>query len=375
MKVAILTWASNTNNYGSILQAYALQNFLREYNYDNVILDYHPKISDYQWPPSIEMYRRRIFRRIKNLLKNSSVNDAGWKRQLNNCCEEFINRELTTSNKYIGVEQLKTTISEYDTFMCGSDQIWSMKKAINPTYYLTWLPKEKKKIAYAPSMPSALDDNRKRNAFIKNTTGFEAISVREEKSAKETSGILNKKIVSALDPTLLIGEEFWNKNTLVKDCDSKYILCYFLGQNKNYKKCVEQIKNETDYDVKVVPFNNESLCIDGEIQFGVDPGKFLELIRNAEIVLTDSYHGSIFSVIFEKKFILFKRFVDGAKDDENGRIYDLASKLRIEEQLCDANDFELESIMKPNYVEVKNTLNKLRDESKKYLLDALKRCE
>ena len=373
MNTAILTWATNTNNYGSILQAYALQGFLKEHNYNSVILDYSPLISDWHWPCILESYRRKVARKIKNITKYSNKNNE-WKKQLNDCCKEYIYENLIVSEKYLGVEQLKSALNDFDTFICGSDQIWSMKRVINPVYYLYWVTGTKGKIAYAPSIPSGIIKNREIKELKKNTKGFTAISVREEIAAKELSELLNMDVVSTLDPTLLVDDVFWKNRTKSVDTD-KYILCYFLGENDDYKKCVQEVKSQTGYNVKVIPFNNKSFEIDGEIQYGVGPIEFLDLIRNAEVVLTDSYHGSIFSIIFENNFVLFKRFIDGEKKDENGRIYDLTKKLKLEGQLWSASEFDYGNMEKPNYEIIKKYLLKQREKSRNFLLSALKRCE
>lgn len=374
MKVAILTWATNTNNYGSILQAYALQKFLENNQYENELLDYYPKVSDYQWPSSFSLYRKKALKKIKRKFskKNTAVNS--WKERLNSSCYSFVDEKLNVSKKYIGLDEIKKANSEYDAFICGSDQIWSMQRVINPVYYLTWVDEGKGKIAYAPSIPSGKFSDKKKKVLIVNTKGFTDISIREEKAAKDIGQIINRDIISSLDPTLLVEDDFWIEKTKSHN-NNKFILCYFLGNNQRYKECVQEAKDKTGYEVKVVPFNEESFNINGEIQYDVGPKEFIDLVRNAELVLTDSYHGTIFSIIFEKKFVLFKRFIDGEKKDENDRIYDLTKKLRLERQICDASDFIFENIKNPDYHIVKNYLKEERDKSRSFLLNSLKRCE
>ena len=374
MKVAILTWATNTNNYGSILQAYALQKFLENNQYENELLDYYPKVSDYQWPSSFSLYRKKVLRKIKRKIAKRSTTENSWKERLNSSCRSFVDEKLNVSKKYVGLDEIKKANSKYDAFICGSDQIWSMQRVINPVYYLTWVKKGKGKIAYAPSIPSGKFNDKKKKALIDNTKDFTDISIREERAAKEIGRILNRNIISTLDPTLLVEDDFWIEKTKSHNND-KFILCYFLGNNQRYKECVQEAKDKTGYEVKVVPFNEESFNINGEIQYDVGPKEFIDLVRNAELVLTDSYHGTIFSIIFEKKFVLFKRFIDGEKKDENDRIYDLTKKLKLERQICDASGFNFEDIKNPDYHIVKNCLKKERDKSISFLLNSLKRCE
>ena len=374
MKVAILTWATNTNNYGSILQAYALQSFLEDNKYENELLDYYPRVGDYLWPCSLGLYRKKVLKKIKRKFATKKTKDNSWKEELNRCCQSFVDKKLNVSKKYNGLEEIKEANNDYDAFICGSDQIWSMQRVINPVYYLTWVDEGKGKIAYAPSIPSGKFNDKKEKALIDNTKGFIDISIREEKAAKEIGYLLNRDIISALDPTLLVEDDFWVEKTKTHN-NSKYILCYFLGQNSKYRQCVQETKDKTGYKVKVVPFNEESFDINGEIKYGVGPEEFIDLVRNAEIVLTDSYHGTIFSIIFEKKFVLFKRFIDGEKKDENDRIYDLAEKLKIEEHISDASDFSYEKNKNPDYRVVKDYLRKERDKSRRFLLNSLKRCE
>lgn len=371
MKIAILTWAANTNNYGSILQAYALQRFLDDNGYDSIILDYRWNANDLKWPSEIEITRRKIATRIKNHFNEKSDRLNQMNCLVTKSCLDFRHNNMKISHTYRGIKELKASNKEYDTFICGSDQIWSMKEIINPAYYLTWVSKEKKKIAYAPSMPMIQIDSKRQKALKEFVCDFTAVSVREEKTAEMMQELLGQNIISTLDPTLLIDEKVWFDLTTNNNTKEKYILCYFLGKNKNYEKCVQRIAKETNHRVIVVPTSEKSFEFEGDIKRDVGPIKFLNLIRNASIVMTDSYHASIFSVIFKKQFVLFKRFIDGNKDDENGRIYDLVTKLSLYDQLADAENFDLNKLKKPNYNLQDEKLELLRKESKDFLLSSL----
>ncbi|WP_022767907.1 polysaccharide pyruvyl transferase family protein [Butyrivibrio sp. NC2007] len=372
MKLAILTWVSGTSNYGSVLQAYALQEYLTALGFDVTVLNYKPVMDDVIYPPKYNLYYKKAVNKIDRLThRNVTMKYVLKRTQL--ICDEFVSHNIELSKPVQGISGLKKAADEFDVFICGSDQIWSMNKKVNPAYYLEWVPDTKIKIAYAPSLP-VHNLNKLKIDFLKQAlVNFAGISVREEETATALTAIIDKQVQSVLDPTLLVDKKLW-ENLLIDgsaDNDEPYILCYFLGKRDFYTKGIETIQKATGLSIKLIPTSLDSASFNLDIVENVGPTEFLRLIKNAEYVITDSYHATIFSVIFHREFFLFKRFDDGKKDTQNIRIYDLAKKLQISDRIIDSGTSQIWPIEKIDYVKVDESIAELQDKSRAFLANAL----
>ncbi|WP_051199914.1 polysaccharide pyruvyl transferase family protein [Butyrivibrio sp. FCS006] len=376
MKLAILTWVSGTSNYGSVLQAYALQEYLTTQGFDVTVLNYKPTMDDVIFPSKNTLYYKKAVDKMHRIAhKNVTVQNILKRTQL--VCDEFVSHNIELSKTIHGIGGLKKAADEFDVFICGSDQIWSMNKKVNPAYYLEWVPNTKIKIAYAPSLP-VHNLNKLKIDFLKQVlVNFDGISVREEETATALTSIVDRQVQSVLDPTLLVDKKLW-ENLLIDgsaDNDEPYILCYFLGKRDFYTKGIETIQKATGLSVKLIPTSLESAAFNLDMAENVGPTDFLRLIKNAEYVITDSYHATIFSVVFHKEFFLFKRFDDGKKDTQNIRIYDLAGKLQIGSRIIDSDTSQLWPIEKIDYTKVDECIARLQDKSRAFLAGSLPEVE
>ena len=352
MKLAILTWVSGTSNYGSVLQAYALQEYLAMQGFDVTVLNYKPTMNDVIYPPKYNLYYKKAINKIDRLARKDVMMKYILKRaQL--VCDEFVLHNIELSKPIHGIDGLKKVADKFDVFICGSDQIWSMNKKVNPAYYLEWVPKKKIKIAYAPSLP-VHNLNKLKIDFLKQAlVNFDGISVREEETATTLNSIVDRQVQSVLDPTLLVDKKLWEDLLIDGSADNgePYILCYFLGRRDFYTHGIEKIQKATGLSVKLIPTSLDSKAF--------------------EYVITDSYHATIFSVIFHKEFFLFKRFDDEKKDTQNIRIYDLAAKLQIRSRIIDSDTSQLWPIEKIDYVKVDECIARLQDKSRAFLAKVL----
>ncbi len=372
MKVAILTWVAGTSNYGSVLQAYALQEYVKSLGFDVTVLNYKPQMDDIVYPSKGRLYLQKSINKLDRIVhRNVEMKNVLKRTQL--VCDEFVSSHITLSDPLFGIKGLKKIANDYDVFICGSDQIWSMNKKVNPAYYLEWVPNTRLKIAYAPSLP-VHNLNEYKTRFLKEKLAeFKAVSVREEETAKALNKITNGKTISVLDPTLLVDKTLW-KNLLVDGSAAnkdQYILCYFLGKKDFYTKGIEEIKKSTGLSVKLIPTSSDSATFGYKMEENVGPVDFIRLIKNAAYVITDSYHATIFSVIFHKEFYLFKRFNDEKNDTQNIRIYDLADKLQLGSRIIDSsstNIFKKDGI---DYDNVEQLLNNLQSRSRGFLRENL----
>ena len=353
-RTATITWIAY-ENYGTYLQAYALQHKLKELGYQNHIL-YDSYFAKYV-SNSVSLKQR-----LKNIIKaiirgKSDLTHLKYKY--------FAYRYLDIDYNIKSIEDLG---DKYDTFICGSDQIWSPYLDFEPFYYLGF--EAKKKIAYAPSLGTGECDELYMKNAIPQIRRFDFISVREKKSASLLSKYIDKEIITVVDPTLLLNSVEWDKLTC-KIKEKEYIVCYFLTPNKWYMDYVKAYALK--YNMKLLCFRNQPVyenltndLIDG------GPIEFISYIKNANIVFTDSFHASIFSLIFHKNFFTFKRFKDGEEFDQNTRIYDLFASLNIRDRFLGEEDLDvLDNLKAVNWYEVDKKIKQMRHISIDYLEKAL----
>lgn len=365
-KIGILTWYADTMNYGSVLQAYAMQCFLKDNGYEPSFINYKSTTNDIVYPPKIYLIGEKVYNKLRRIVFMKARYDLSATKKY---CTNFVSENINSTRKYIGSKELHHLCNQFDGFICGSDQIWSLNKKHNPVYFLDWVDDDKIKVAYAPSIPLNYASSKRRKFLQKVIHGYNGISVREEKSATQLSEILGTNVTSVLDPTLLVEKQTWTR--LVNPVEENpYIICYFLGEQPYYREVVEKYKNEFGCKVYVIPTEEGKNDKYGEMLEKIGPIEFLSFISSAELVITDSYHASIFSVIFEKKLIILERFKEKSRKSQNSRIYDLTTKLGIENSIVRKKDAS-RSISSIEYSELSCKLEILRKQSVNFILNAL----
>lgn len=348
---ATVTWITYCN-FGTFLQAYALQQTVLKLGYKNRILcDKH--IVEPKKPMSLRKYLGQLKKRLFIRSKTARLYSRFKKKYL------LIERE--TSSLRLN--------KKYQIMLCGSDQIWSPYLKFEPYYYLNFF--RGKKIAYAPSVGTT----NWTDTYIKNIKNllqdFASLSVREADSAVALSQELGCKIQTVLDPTLLFDGEEWKRRILPRDKrQGGYILCYFLTPNSWYIDYVHQYAQKQNKRIKIFDTHPSYSSI-GECVFA-GPREFLSLINAADEVFTDSFHASIFSILFHKRFTTFKRFADGGERDQNLRLYNLLSQLGLLEHFIGKDELaQVHTLSTPDYHKVDAKLAALRADSLAYLKQSL----
>ena len=247
-----------------------------------------------------------------------------------------------TEEKYDSLEQLKKLNRKMDAFVCGSDQIWNFDctNGIDKAYFLTFADDSKKKIAYAPSFGQAsfeIDEMKKIRQYLKD---FDLISVREKSMKGRLEEEIGKPVKCVVDPTLLLGREYYDK------------LCE--GQQKKNKMDIIYISNISKKGQLVLKKYTNA--------YGATPGEFLGYIKNAECVITNSFHATVFSILYQKKFCTYKTKYSFP------RMLDLLENLGLSSRIFDEN-FRMESSI--DYQAVQARLYHMREESVAYLQDAI----
>jgi hypothetical protein len=317
MKIGIITfhWAINC---GAILQAYALQTYLSRMGHEVKIINYIP-INTIDC--LINSFRtKRVWRIPGNIfecLKKSSVylNEYQF--------EKFRKKYLNLSNLYTSNKILKSNPPHYDVYICGSDQIWnpSLTMSGERSYFLDFGGSDIKRIAYAASF--GCKSWKFSRSLLAN---FNAISVRENSGRRIVKEMGINDVCVMPDPTLLLEAKDYYK--FVSSVEKGFVFFYILHQDQ---KVIERVKNYIEQSNKIVESKN----------VGIE--EWLTLIKGSDIVITNSFHGMVFSIIFNKPFIV----VLVEKSGMNDRVFTLLERLGLEDRVIEYyNEEKIEDIMK-----------------------------
>lgn len=381
MKIAIITRRAGYN-MGSSLQAYAMLKLFSKFG-DNVeILNYDEYANHLLWKvkPIINKllftifrilpFLRVVFKSKYNKLKKIFTQQQKFK--------QFENTYMYLTNKrFRSSHDLYKTNGLYDAYICGSDQIWS-PKMFEPAYYLDFVKKtSSKKIAYAPSMGVTESDQVSEEAkrLIRD---IDYISCREKEGSAVLSDIVKKPIKTVLDPTLMLEREDWEqiipKERMIKD---KYILTYFLHtqffENNIPNNFLKKLQEKTGYIIINIQMHNMLQVVEADRHlYDCGPLEFLNLIKYAEYVVTNSFHCCVFSFFFERKFFVSQRFRKGdIKDNQNPRIYTLLETINRPNALLTNENCDV-CLDKNQNIKDLSVFKAKKDESFNYIQNSLK---
>lgn len=346
--VAIITICDN-NNYGNRLQNYAMSNVIMNIGLENVTL----------WEKKENGLKQYIKLIIKQIL---SIKNLNYRKQI--LFEKFTRNNI--SNKYIDLEKLEEINNRFNYFIVGSDQIWNYNFGHAQEKDFLKFANSNKTISYAPSFGISNIDDEWKERISDGVNHIKYLSVREQQGAKIIKELTGRDAQVVLDPTLLLSKKEWCKiqkkpKKMIKE---KYILTYFLGE-KTQKLSEEINKLRKDNNLKVI-----NLCdIEDKDFYSCGPSEFLYLFNHAELVLTDSFHACVFSMIFNKPFYVFDRNSKGMKS-MNSRLDTLLSTFKQEQRKI--NSLEgIEDVFACDYKESYEILKVKQNESLSFLKNAL----
>lgn len=353
-RIAIVTW-TRWRNYGTILQSFALQKVVQQLGYDVYVLrdtyiksDYD--IANYKVPSFIERLKAKIRRIVKFITFETTKESPFWSydKELYEKCERFRSRNIRYWDVCYDNSNLSEIESNFDAFICGSDQIWISSDGLFSSYYFLDFVKQKPKISYAPSISNSNYSQSKLQKMANWLSDFHSVSVREEIGKKVLSAIYSKKIEICIDPTLLLSRQEWMKLLNLKDEPADYVFCYFLGNQTWYKSDSIEFCKKNGL-LMVYPPMMESDYEIGNTEYAPDPQEFVELILNSKWVLTDSLHALIFSFIFRKEVLVFPRFAEDDPASENSRIEDFLQTFGLQDRMIKKRGRILQQISPIDY--------------------------
>lgn len=320
MKVGILTF-HRTTNFGASLQAYALQRVLQSMGNEVEIIDYR-NMKVYSYCDPHLFHDMPIKTQIGKLIRYR-YNVAVFDRFL-----EFWEKYFCLSPLCISHEELAMVEDRYDIVICGSDQVWNPRAIFNDFDAFLLGTAKHKKVAYAASAGSVSLWEPYLKTFWKLLHRFDAISVREKNMQCPTEHLSQKDVYVVLDPTLLLKNKDWYEiedYAFLKQLPKKgYILVYFLGKNPEVIRAVQELQKETG--LPVISLGRKLYGI-RTLRPIVGPTEFLTLFHHASYVLTSSFHGTVFSIQYQRPFLAFG---NGAY---NSRMTTLLNILGLQERM------------------------------------------
>ena len=369
MKAGIITFNS-AHNYGAVLQAYAMQEYLKSLGLEVEVINFRPKEIDNVYKLySIKRKGNKIVRGLKKLKKMVLVNvSQRWKIDKSKNFEYFINNVLNTTKAYNTLPELQKDFPQYDILIAGSDQIWNteLTKGFKPVYFLEFGNKDARRISYAASLGSNSLPEKYVVFYKRYLENFDFISVREESMKEILKPVTDKPITCVVDPTMLIDKEVYDKvkiDTRFKGQD--YIYVHFIGKDEKTYEIADKMSRILNLPIV---HNRNKGFFENELsgQFSERPEQYISVIENAKYVITNSFHATVFSIIYEKNFIT----IPHAKSPE--RMQNLLSKLGLTNHLVeDVRIMPELDTLKINYKEVKEKLQEARKESIEFLNNAI----
>ncbi len=368
-RVAVMTWYSY-RNYGTAMQAAAMSHIVSKLGHQPFFVSYDPVPAQRVLANANRSLAQRVVAKAVQLLSPRPI----MNKERDAAFERFIDANLEFAEAVVP-ERLGELSERFGAFVCGSDQIWS-PRCFDPHYYLDFVGDRAKKIAYAPSFGcDDLADEGVSERIAALLRGFGSIAVREESGADIVEALTGSRPRVVLDPTLLLDADAWSGLARPYPVGrDPYCLFYFLGSHKGNEKAARRIAEAAGLRVLEVPVFRHRQGRPGVLGPDVGPAEFISLVRGAELVCTDSFHGMVFSALFERPFVPFERFDPEDPASQNTRVYNFLSMAGLDgillarSRLRDWRGFASPRI---DYGDVGERIGTQRKASLRYLRSAL----
>lgn len=372
LKLGIITFHTPIN-YGAALQAYALQKKISNLGYDCELIDFRLKrIEKNRELFCFEEYKMLVGK-LKVLLKRILFDLCFClkRKKLRDNFNKFMKNSMILSpEKYFNYHELELFCQNYDTYIVGSDLVWNtdMAKGVDPVYFLDFVKDlSKNRFSYASSIGSSVIREEHKADYSRMLKNLNYISVREKTAVELLSELTDKKIVNVLDPTLLLSAKEWQKIQSSPVFKGKYILVYMVEYSVQLFECAKKIGKEKN--MKIVHFNFKNYFGKNSINVShVGPAEFIWLFANAKYIITNSFHGVVFSIIFEKEFWCIPHSTRGS------RMIDLMNLLGLSDRIIQPGE-ELNISKNICYEVVNELLESEKEFSIKYLKDSIEKSK
>ncbi len=401
-KIGILSLYYNNANYGGLLQAYALTTALNKLGMQSEQICYDAKKSTNPMKGK-ELGKKEKIKQF-GLDYIFFVIGANWKKKYKSykvrgisaqkeqqllekriqVLKSFEQNMISHSSKVYDKSNMEECVVLYDGFVCGSDQIWN-PSFIRDEYLLKFVPADKIKIAYAASISRNNLTDAQKDYICHALEDFKAVSVREKAAVPLlASGVMKNKIECMPDPTFLLTENDWNqlieKEENAYGINEDYILCYFLGDSLKQRKIVKRIAERKNLKIVSFPHILGEICYaDTKFrcqheEYECSPAQFINLIKHAKYVVTDSFHATVFSIIYKRDFVVFQREKTSYENCMLSRLTNLLEGAGLSSRLVENRMADVEQVMfeKCDFSAAEKWLAENRTQGMKYLENAIK---
>ena len=383
MKVA-LAINYDYHDYGGMLQAFATQRFLEKQgiesdaiNFDNVKGD----ISRRKWKYFLSnMMDISIVKEKSRLIEKKirQKTNARLKAQMaerDNAFDKFCTSHFKVSRPFDSWDDMaKASQKEYDAVIVGSDQLWLPSNVMADYYTLNWVPEKVKKIAYATSFGIGNIPQKYKEMYRQYLSRIDYLSARETSGQEIISELTDRSVPLVNDPALLLDANGWDE--VIKDkpiINDKYIFCYFMGDNPEQRDFVKRLAKEKG--LKIVALLHLDQFIETDEHYAdynpwnISPDDFVNLVKYAEYVCTDSFHGTVFSIIYSRNFFTFKRFNKKASLSTNTRITSLLTRIGLMDRLVENLDKRPDNIN--DWRKIQECVSEFRNASGSWLIESI----
>ena len=369
-------------NYGSVLQSYASFIAIKKFDSRVTVINYVDRPDN--------MAKAEIAIRIKtkyllnfsmliNKIRKIICGDDEYeyivsKRGIE--FDSFIQKSFIFTQQYNSPLEIAVNLQEKEIVVIGSDQLWGPEDIIRDYHTLNWVPTDHKTVSYATSfgvseLPKFVCERAKR--FLKKIT---CISVRESAGVKIVNDLISRVVPQVCDPTLLLKKQEWESIASDRMINEPYIFCFFIGDNPWQREKAIKLRETTGYKIVAILHLDQYIPSDNgyaDYEFNnAGPEDFLSLIKYAEYVMCDSFHASIFSILFEKKFLVYNRYAINTFGSRNSRIDSLCQKLGLNDRRANKDDDVILKISSEiDYLQVNKIIKKWRIESYDYMKKSL----
>lgn len=358
--IAIMT-SYYINNYGSVLQAFATKEFFSSLGLDVIFINYirenvrHRTVVNERWNSN---FVKKIIYKVYKYVDYKSKNKV---------FKGFVENHLKLSEAYESKEDLCDELVDADIYCVGSDQMWNSEYngGVIDENFLRFVPIGKKKISLSTSMGMSSFSESEMKQMKALLEDFSFISVREKEAVEILDSMGIKDVYQLLDPTLLISGNKWRELCEVKENDKRYVLIYQLNDNQDMQNFAKRLAERNDLEVRQITYYMSQHWDGIKSIYNPKVEDFVSLIANAEYIVTDSFHGTAFSINLNKEFFSFSpgKYV--------GRISSILSLTGLENRFVEKWD-QYAMPQKIDYELTEDILDKCRREARRLLKEVIK---
>lgn len=346
MKKIGLVMCFKHRNYGSMLQSFALQHYFIDNKIEFECVNY--KFPSFSFKTLIDKIsllfiksaRIMKIRSLKRNLVSKFLVPSDLKKLFKKRClafDSFSKKHFISSIVLTDRNSLIRKSKEYSAVILGSDQVLHPINLGTHFYDLSWVDDSIPKFGFSSSFGVSKIPFIQRKKTVAYLNRFKDISTREKTGSIIIESLIHKKCQNTIDPTLLYTAEQWTNMLNLKAKDNEYgqyIFCYFLGKSEKERSFARELKKNTGLKIVSLVHLDEYIPSDNsfgdERPFDIGPAEFVNLIKNASYVCTDSFHGTVFSLLYKKKVAVFDRYSNKSSVSANSRIHDLLYLLDID---------------------------------------------